>query len=267
MANVLILYVGLIMAGIATAIGLIVRSLRRPIDWAPRIAGLMARPWGWRDAATLIVVVAGFIFLSMAATRFLNPANEAWLVILQGVLLDGLGIAAVAALIRARNRDWSGAFGMTANPFPHMAPAILCYLAVIPCFVFASVVYQGILSVNGYPPSLQDIAVLLSSDVPTWVRILMVVLAVGVAPIFEECLFRGVLLPILARRFGLGAGVFLTSLLFAAIHLHMPSLAPLMVVAVGFALAYIATGSLWVPILMHGIFNGVNLVLLFILKS
>jgi len=267
MACVVALYGILILAGTGTAVGLIARSLRRPIDWAPRVSTLLARPWTWRDAAALIAAVGILISLSVIAGRVLNPVRASGLVILQGLILDGLGIVAVAALIRTRHQSWFNAFGMTTSWLRHLKSAALFYLAIIPCFVFSSLVYQGILTVKGYPPSLQDIAVLLSSDVPLWVRLMMIVLAVGVAPFFEECVFRGILLPILARRLGLGAGIFLSSLLFAAIHMHLPSLAPLLVIATGFALAYIMSGSLWVPIVMHAIFNGVNLLLIIILKS
>jgi membrane protease YdiL (CAAX protease family) len=64
----------------------------------------------------------------------------------------------------------------------------------------------------------------------------------------------------------LGAGIFVISLLFAAIHFHLPSLIPLLIIASGFSLAYLYTKSLWVPIIMHGLFNGVNLALLLVMR-
>jgi membrane protease YdiL (CAAX protease family) len=94
----------------------------------------------------------------------------------------------------------------------------------------------------------------------------MLILAAVLAPVFEECLFRGILLPLLARRLGTGAAVLLSSVAFASIHFHLPSLVPLCVVAVGFSLGYLYAGSLWVPIVMHALFNGVNLSLLLLIR-
>ena len=91
--------------------------------------------------------------------------------------------------------------------------------------------------------------------------------AAVVAPVFEECVFRGIALPLLARALGVGPAVFLSSLLFASIHFHMASMAPLLVIAVAFALAYIYSGSLWVPITMHATFNAVNLALLLVIRQ
>ena len=55
----------------------------------------------------------------------------------------------------------------------------------------------------------------------------------------------------------------LTSLLFAAIHMNGPVFLPLFVLAVCLTLAYEATGSLWVPMLMHALFNGVMIGMMF----
>ena len=38
------------------------------------------------------------------------------------------------------------------------------------------------------------------------------------------------------------------------------------VVSVGFSMAYLYTGSLWAPVCMHAIFNGVNLALLYVVR-
>jgi len=66
------------------------------------------------------------------------------------------------------------------------------------------------------------------------------------------------------KRLGAGPAVILSSALFALIHFHVPSFFPLFVLATGLALAYIYTSSLWVPIMMHALFNGINLGLLFL---
>lgn len=93
--------------------------------------------------------------------------------------------------------------------------------------------------------------------------------AVILAPIFEEILFRGVLLPWLQERFRgpLGAGIGtalalgLSATLFGLTHLEPGGLPTL--VLLGFCLggAYLRSRSLWVPILIHAAWNGSLLIL------
>jgi membrane protease YdiL (CAAX protease family) len=48
--------------------------------------------------------------------------------------------------------------------------------------------------------------------------ILVMSFGILVAPLVEEMMFRGFLYPIIARRFGIGAGVIVTGILFGAMH-------------------------------------------------
>ena len=50
-------------------------------------------------------------------------------------------------------------------------------------------------------------------------------------------------------------GVFFNAALFAAIHVNLPAFAPLFVLAVCLTLAYEWTGSIWVSMCMHSLFN------------
>jgi membrane protease YdiL (CAAX protease family) len=91
-----------------------------------------------------------------------------------------------------------------------------------------------------------------------------ILIAAGViAPVCEEFLFRGFFYGV-GKRFlsPLPAG-FLTALLFAAFHLNLASLASLFVLAICLTLAYERTGSLFVPICMHALFNFTNLFFIF----
>jgi uncharacterized protein len=80
-------------------------------------------------------------------------------------------------------------------------------------------------------------------------------MAVIVAPIAEEVLFRGYFYGVIRRFGGRIPAILISSLLFAAIHAHLPSLPGLTVLAVILCLLYERTGSLWAPITMHALFN------------
>ena len=118
----------------------------------------------------------------------------------------------------------------------------------------------------GFEATLQDVAFIISDETSPWMRAYFFLLAVVLAPLFEEILFRGILLPALAKRFGATASVVAVSVLFAGIHGHVPSLVPLFVLSAALCLAYIRTGSLATNIAMHAVFNGVTVTLLFVIR-
>jgi membrane protease YdiL (CAAX protease family) len=89
------------------------------------------------------------------------------------------------------------------------------------------------------------------------------VLVVGVAPgIGEELWFRAFMGRGLSGRYGLIGGVLLTSLFFGLVHLDPRHAALAMVMGIVLHLAYLASGSLFVPILLHMLNNTVSILAL-----
>ena len=92
-------------------------------------------------------------------------------------------------------------------------------------------------------------------------RVPIILLAVVVAPVTEELAFRGYLYGVIKRYLGAVPALVLSGILFALIHLNLPSFFPLLVLASVFALAYEVSGSLLVPMTMHALFNAFSLIL------
>ncbi len=93
---------------------------------------------------------------------------------------------------------------------------------------------------------------------------LVALLAVVVAPLAEEVIFRGVLFRALADRINLAVGLVLSSVIFALIHIEVVVSQPFALVGlftVGFllALAFHLTGNLMVAVLGHAVFNAISL--------
>ena len=89
--------------------------------------------------------------------------------------------------------------------------------------------------------------------------------AVVLAPLFEETIFRGVLLPVAARELGAPWGVVLSALVFAVAHLSLGELVPLLMLGLGLGWLRWSGGRLSSCVLMHALWNGLtfaNLVLL-----
>jgi membrane protease YdiL (CAAX protease family) len=89
--------------------------------------------------------------------------------------------------------------------------------------------------------------------------------AVVLAPLFEETIFRGVLLPVAARQLGGGWGVLISAAVFAVAHLSLGELLPLLVLGLGLGWLRWSGGRLGSCVLLHALWNGLtftNLVLL-----
>lgn len=89
--------------------------------------------------------------------------------------------------------------------------------------------------------------------------------ALVLAPLFEETLFRGVLLPVVGRRHGGPTAVVASAAIFAVAHLSLSELAPLFVLGLGLGWLRWRHGRLASCALMHGLWNGMtfaNLLLL-----
>jgi membrane protease YdiL (CAAX protease family) len=94
---------------------------------------------------------------------------------------------------------------------------------------------------------------------------LMAFTAVVLAPLFEEVIFRGALLPVLTESVGVFWGVVLSGLTFGLAHISIGELAPLTVLGIGLALMRLSSGRLLPCVLMHALWNAVtffNLLLL-----
>jgi len=264
-----LIFIVIVAAGALVDFGLAFGLWRRPMRWLPRERLFLRRPWARRDAAGLLVWLFGCYALAILLKPVwdrLSGSETVW-VILVSALVNVAGLWLVKRSLARRGLTWRAAFGWSRQAWPaRLGSGAAYYLAAMPLVWFYSLVYQGGLRAAGYKAEWQDVAITFVSETSTLARVLLFLLAVGLAPVFEEVLFRGILLPLAARRWGTAVGVAAVSALFAAVHFHLPSLVPLFVIAVAFSLGYVYSGSLVVPVVMHALFNGVNLVLLGLLR-
>ena len=91
--------------------------------------------------------------------------------------------------------------------------------------------------------------------------------ALLVAPLFEETLFRGVLLPVAGQRIGGGGAVILSAAVFAIAHLSLSELAPLFVLGLGLGWLRWRSGRLASSVLMHALWNGLTFMNLLVLAD
>ncbi len=87
------------------------------------------------------------------------------------------------------------------------------------------------------------------------------------APVFEEIIFRGVLLPILSRDLGKIAGILISSFVFALAHLSFIEFPPLFVLGVGLGTTRLISGRLFSSVVMHSLWNALTFLNLFLLRT
>lgn len=260
------IYGVLVVLGLLVDLGLVSRWREWRSTWLNGVSRLCWRPWGLRESRHILLALALSFSLALLfrsglgrLAAGLHVGLPSFMIILQSVVFHWAGLIAVIALLARRRLSWGSAFGFSGRGFPRAAGwGMVGLLAAMPLLLLCTLVYHLLLQALGHQPSLQDVAFAISGERVFWVRMYFLALAVVIAPLFEEILFRGIILPALARRFGVAVAVIAVSLLFALIHGHAPSMVTLFLLSVTLCVGYIGSGSLMTSVVMHSLFNAVT---------
>ncbi len=137
-----------------------------------------------------------------------------------------------------------------------LGKGLLYGLAIIPPVVLLSMAMTSVTEALGYEPQLQEVFDWLGDDsLALGTRVFMMAAAVGIAPVVEETLFRGILFPAVLKTRPFLFAALLSGAYFALVHFHAPSFLPLLALSIAFSAGYAATGSILTPIVMHALFN------------
>jgi membrane protease YdiL (CAAX protease family) len=138
----------------------------------------------------------------------------------------------------------------------------MALLAIPAVFVMWS--FMAVLDQSGYNAwitelvggdTTQEMVKALQEETNIVVLALMSLVTVIGAPVSEEIIFRGYIYPATKRLSGSPCAVLFSGALFAVVHLNLAALLPLFVLGMLLAVLYEATGSLWMPIAVHLVFN------------
>ncbi len=132
---------------------------------------------------------------------------------------------------------------------------IITVLVVLPALTLVGLVWQQILHWLGIVIEQQDLVGIFAAEESTRLLILMTLLAITVAPVTEELIFRGGIFRYMRTRTPRWVALLVPALLFGALHANLASFVPLVALGIILALAYERTGSITVPIVAHGLFN------------
>ncbi|MFD0893150.1 CPBP family intramembrane metalloprotease [Luteolibacter ambystomatis] len=246
-----------------------VAAMTRPGEDLHRIAspGVTTR---WYHRVDLIV--AGFLFLffffQAVATASMPPGSEVKYTpeALIGAMVFQFGLAGIVIAVmfgRVRPAPWLGL------RWPKWPAALL----IGPGCVLLMWALMFALDRAGYMKwseslggGAQDTVKLLKESKDPVILGLMALIAVVVAPLCEEIIFRGYLYPVAKRFAGAWPAAIFSALVFGAAHGNLTALLPLFLLALLLVWLYEKTGSLWSTIAVHFCFNGATVLIQFIVR-
>jgi len=138
------------------------------------------------------------------------------------------------------------------------------YLVAIPLVVLVSLINQQVWQGQGGSNPLLFLALQAQDKVALGIFFFTAAIA---APLFEEIMFRGFLLPSLTRYLPVWGAIVASSLVFAIAHLSLAEIAPLTVLGIVLGTVYARSRNLLASILLHGLWNSGTLLTLFLLGS
>ncbi len=215
-------------------------------------AALDERQLGFPEAMAAALLVGWFVLNVIAAAKVQNAVFQTRDLLITG----GFSLAVVSsltALLQLRGFSVLSLGGFSRLGFSRtVSTAAVLLFAAYPLIFAAEGLSNFFL---GEGSNKQEIVQMFTGSETLQQRILIIVLAITIAPFAEEFIFRFFLYGVLKRYLGRGPGLVLNALLFGAVHVHLPSLLPLFVLGGCFTLAYEWSGSILVSMTMHALFN------------
>lgn len=256
--NVSLIAVGLIVLAVW-----IVRRIANPGKL--RLTGTPPRRNSLNPAhvALVLLVYLGVAAGAMAVLKFLPvaslPDDKAAVVLSPPAQLAALVCSILVASATFRFGARAGMGLSSRHAIYDAARAVVAFLAVWPVCIGMLWLSQRVL---GPDPRDHPMLIAVMSDSVFW-QAMVVLSAVVLAPLAEEIFFRGLLQSML-RRYTRRPwiSVLITSALFAAVHLpHAQTVGALFVLGIALGYNYERSGRLYAPIIVHAVFNAVNILL------
>ena len=204
----------------------------------------------WLLAGTLLAAL-----VLTAATLVLFPD---WPQMAQMAIPTELALlGAVAWGVRRTGLSWRQALGLGTLPLAGLWPLALVLAGSVTVFSEIYVIVQHLVPV---PPEFETLLRDLLQIDGTADLVFTVAVAVVLAPVLEEALFRGLILHGLARRRGPRSATLWTAAFFAFFHFYNPwQIIPTFFLGLLLGWVVLVTRSLWSSIVLHSAFNGLSL--------
>jgi membrane protease YdiL (CAAX protease family) len=219
-------------------------------------ASLGERQFGWPEAVAAALLVAWFSLSVFAAVQSQERVFQTRDLIMTGAFSLAV-LTLLTSLLQLRGFSVSSLGGFSRLGFGRIvSTAAVLLFAAYPLLFLGDQISQWLL---GGGSGRQQIVEMFTGSETLRQRVMIIILAVSIAPMSEEFIFRFFLYGVLKRYLGRVSGLILNALLFAAVHVHLPSFVPLFVLGSCLTLAYEWSGSILVSMTMHALFNFLTL--------
>jgi membrane protease YdiL (CAAX protease family) len=257
----LVLAVGMTGYGIAVIFAPAYLLSRR----APARPLLDRPPWGVLD---LIAVFLLSLSIGFASYAFVGQKEVDVAVLLGDSIFKGLAILVLLVWLHHFRNAGPGDLGLHTSGLLSSVPwGAYLYVSAFPLY-YAAGMYSlaAHLAAKAIPEGHPVDSLLLGDEATPGTRLAIAVVAVAMAPLFEEILFRGFLYTTLRKYLGPALAMLGSAAIFAALH-PLFGFYQILVLGLVFAYVYERTGNLFVPMVLHMIHNGLVIGLLLLLRG
>jgi membrane protease YdiL (CAAX protease family) len=150
-----------------------------------------------------------------------------------------------------------------------LVSGFVTFLITLPLMSASAALWEWLLRSCGLPAERQELIEMFSNVDSPFVLSVMVLLAIGTAPLSEELVFRAGLFRYLRGRLPFPIALLGPAIFFGSLHVNwqtfegLASLGPLVLLAVVFSLAYQRTGRIGTTMIAHALFNLNTILLIF----
>jgi len=181
---------------------------------------------------------------------------------------DGFGrllfLLILAMAMKRRGLVFDRVFGITLSR-GDLGAAPLAFLLETPLALAGVYASQLLLSHFGKTIALQEVGQKVY-NAGWWGSLAAVVVIVGIVPVVEEVLFRGILYRALRGHYGVGFSVVVSAVFFSMAHMQPEYFLALLTIGAALAITYERTGRLTTCVALHGAINLTAVVMIFLSK-
>jgi membrane protease YdiL (CAAX protease family) len=270
----------LILAILGGSLTLWIKHIQRPHKVVVEAPGVPAWSIGWINfgifacamviAVYLAQIVVGAFFFTPPATDRGPMEMTPWLAVLAVLLLQ----LPLLAIFYGARRFYPAHYASPLNSkdlsvFAAMRKAVPLFLMYLPIIWIASLIWTNLLTlleglglIQTFQP--QELITLFQEGGDPLAIGLLVVMAVVLAPVVEETIFRGCIYRFLKSQTTLVPAQIISGCFFSFMHWNLLSFVPLVLVGIFLARIYEKSGNIMVSMWFHAFFNAFSLLMLFI---
>jgi len=216
-----------------------------------------------RSFAMLLVCIYLCLTLSAFAsgmTAQFGGGNDALLMAIRVLSFQGVTLLLVHRFLRDHETNWVTGFGLGHRAGMAVVYGFLVASTFLPIGWLLQMGSFKLLTLLHQAPEIQPAVQALKENVQWSDRAVLGIVAIVLAPLAEETLFRGILYSAIKQAGRPQLALWLTSLAFAAVHAHAPSFLSLLLLALALTWVYEHTRNLLAPIVAHACFNAFNFI-------